>query len=413
MPTLRKRSTLLLLIAYFCLAAAAESPTVSGYGRAGFTAAGVGSAVRYGEELGTRISLSASPSPGVTARVEGEYRWASGYAHPLGRYAAAGLPEPAGVATAESIPGSDLHAEFLIDHAWVSAAWGPAEIALGKMPLSRGSAWLINPTDRVNRPGLDSLGAEESPGYPAVSLDAALGWRYGVSGNILFTDTGGDGEVDIDEGAPENTPFALHVSAYPDWAQLSAGVARESRLENGERRQDYYLLFDLTSDIGKVGITAETALKLPEESGDWKLEEALESSVGLTYLAEPLDTELMAEYIHLGSGAAGSDSYDYEAFLAGDSLLLAEEYLFLRAARSASPEWTLEGAAVINLNDGSLLAIPSLEWEPQADLLFSAAVAVPLGGGTDEFGGSRELVPGNDWQPWDDYLINLMLKLYF
>jgi hypothetical protein len=121
----------------------------------------------------------------------------------------------------------------------------------------------------------------------------------------------------------------------------------------------------------------------------------------------------MAEYIHLGGGSARRDSYDYEAFLDGDSLLLAEEYLFLRIARDSSPAWTLEGSALVNLNDGSLLLIPSLEWEPRADLLFSAALVLPAGGGRDEFGGSLQLVPGTEWHPWDDCLFTASVKLFF
>jgi hypothetical protein len=417
----------LLLLMLLTLPAAGEEYSVSGYAEAGLMAALPDrenltdyEAWRFGDSAVTRLTFEAAPSSGMTARIEGEYRYTAGYANPLVRYSATGLPDDPRVTLAESLPGADLHGGFVLDHAWVSAVWGAAEIAAGKMPLSRGSAWLLNPTDRVNSASLESIASGESPGFPALSFNAAPGRRYGLSGYLLFSDSRSDGTPSRPEARPENIPFALAGTAYLDAAQLSAGLAREAWQENGVRQRRYLLLFDSTGDIGDVGITAEAALRLPlTENGSafqtarWRFKEALESSLGLTWLCVPMETELMAEYIHLGGGSAKRNSYDYQAFLSGNALLLAEEYLFLRLAKDSSPAWTIEGSALVNLNDGSLLLIPSLEWEPQTDLLFSAALILPAGGGTDEFGGTRRLVPGTDWHPWDDCLFTASLKLFF
>ncbi|MFW5737789.1 MAG: hypothetical protein ACOCYX_02660, partial [Spirochaetota bacterium] len=60
---------------------------------------------------------------------------------------------------------------------------------------------------------------------------------------------------------------------------------------------------DLTGNIWDVGVTAEAALLIGGES-DWSVSDALESTVGLTYLVPEVDVELLLEYVHLGSGAS-------------------------------------------------------------------------------------------------------------
>ncbi|MFW5716910.1 MAG: hypothetical protein ACOC0E_05650 [Spirochaetota bacterium] len=251
------------------------------------------------------MSLELRPTDRVTANLGASYAYATGYLHPFGRYDSTGLPPDPARATAEAIPGVDLASAFSVDHAWAGAAMGPATLGAGLMPISWGSSWLLNPTDRVNPRGWETLLSDEAEAVPALSVTLAFGWQFAATGYLQLSDSGRSGLVRLDQARPEDLPYGLRLQAYlTDW-ELTIGTSREVFYDAdvGTREREYRLLADLTGNIWDVGVTAEAALLIGGES-DWSVSDALESTVGLTYLVPEVDVELLLEYVHLGSGAS-------------------------------------------------------------------------------------------------------------
>lgn len=420
------------LFAAMLLAAApqlgAEEPSFSGYSEAVLLGAvptadyfNKPGSYRWGQSAAARLAAEFSPSPEVTARFAARYVYSAGYANALARYAVTGLPTDPALEDANELPGTDFHAALEIDEAWVLSRWGIADIAAGKLPVAWGSSYLANPIDRINPLGPERLLSNETPGVPAVKLDAALGWDYAVSAYLLLGGGQHSGLPRLSESRPENLPFGLLGKAYLATWEISLGLARETALESDLWQRDYRLLADAAGNAGKVGFTAGAGLRLPMNAAGtrftgegWNIRDALDASAGLNCLFESLDTELMLEYHHLGAGAREGSGYDLQRFLEGESLLLAEDYLFARLSRQAGTgTLTLELAALANLNDGSLLIIPAAEWAPATDLLLSAGAFIPTGGLAAEFGGRHSLAPGVAWRHWDVLSITAKLKLFF
>jgi len=352
--------------------------------------------IRFGVSLSTRFRLELKPLSNMTAVLEGLSSFSGGYANPMGRYETTGLPE---------LPEDESNSLFSIEQAWVSWGYESLNVSFGKVPVSWGSAWLVNPADRVNPRNLGSLFSDEKKGIPALTIDLALGWTFGFSGYMCFTDKINDELVSLNETNIENLPFALKFIAFPSGWEISAGFARET--------DSNWVVSEITGNISSLGLTLESALKLPESGENWLIKDALELSFGASYFLNPLKTEVLLEYIHLGTGNRIPEQYDVFGFIQGTRVLVAEDYLFSHISWEGVETLKADLAILLNLNDRSLLACPSLEWEPVTDLVFTLGTFFALGDQTSEFGGQRILGPGLLWKPWDDVTVSCGMKLHF
>ena len=401
---------LLLFIASSVYISGQENIYISGYGELnGLMAVNDFSDIqndelRFGSALSTLFRLELSPLSGITAVLEGRADFSGGYANPLGRYETTGLP------LVDS--DGDFNSDFSITQAWAAWQYEALNISFGLIPISWGSAWMIHPSDRVNRRNLSSLFSDEKEGVPSLTADLALGWNFGFSGYLCLTDKSGNGLVSLDETDPENLPFGLKFMAYPTGWEISAGFIREVIISDSSTRNNW-IISDITGNLWDFGITAEAGLLVPNGSSAWKLKDSLELSLGLSYLFEPIDLEFLVEYTHLGAGETESLSYNVSAFLEGSALFSAEDYLFAHLSWKRIENLTLELANVINLNDGSFLLIPAAEWEPLSDIVFSLGVYFAFGNKTSEFGGERILGPGLSWRPWDDVTVFCGMKVFY
>lgn len=365
-----------------------------------------------GAALSTTFRLEVMPLSGITAVLEGTASFSGGYLNPLGRFETTGLPLPGSYEIAGELPGSDFNALFSINQAWAAWSYKSVNVSFGFIPISWGSAWLIHPSDRVNHRNLTSLFSDEAKGVPSLTADLALGWNFGASAYLCLTDKSSDGLVSPDEVRLDNLPFGLKFMAYPKGGEISLGFVREI-ISSDTFIRNNWIVADITGNLGDFGITAESSLQLPEKNAEWDWADALELSLGVTYLLDPASLEIMVEYTHLGAGSSDSDLYDVSSFLEGTGLFLAEDYLFSRLSWTYVESLTVDLSGIINLNDGSVLLLPSLEWEPLSDLVFNLGLFFPLGKESSEFGGYRPLGPGLSWKPWDDGTIVCSMKVYY
>ncbi|MBI9099473.1 MAG: hypothetical protein JEY91_13400 [Spirochaetaceae bacterium] len=367
---------------------------------------------RFGAALSSTFRLELMPMSGITAVLEGTASFSGGYLNPLGRFEATGLPLDASFVRAGDLPGADFNALFSISQAWAAWSYNSINVSFGFIPISWGSAWLIHPSDRVNPRNLNSLFSDETKGVPSLTVDLALGWNFGASAYICLTDKSSDGLVSLDEVRPDKLPFGLKFMAYPAGWEISAGFVRET-ISSDVFIGNNWIVADITGNLGPFGITAESSLLLPEKDGDWDPVDALELSIGGTYLVDPINLEIMVEYTHLGAGSKDPDFYDITPFLEGTALFLARDYLFSRFSWSGAEAFTVDLAGIFNLNDGSVLLLPSLEWEPLTDLVFNVGLIFPFGKDSSEFGGTRPLGPGLSWKPWDAGTVICNMKVYY
>lgn len=354
----------------------------------------------YGFSLSNSIRLELQSQSDLRAVFQGTAFYEGGYVDPPGRFETTGLPEAMAPERREDY--------FEVNQAWVEWQKDIFSTSFGYLPIAWGPSWLINPSDRINKRSLETLMDDSGQGLPAVTVDLSLGWFAGLSGYILYPRSDESLTSPLDRVRPENLPLGVKLSAFPGGWEVAGGFARQDI--SGEMSN--WIIAYVTGDIAGLGLSAEAALRVSDES-EWNMADELELSVGLSYFFEPLYLEVLAEYIHLGSGEKDSELYNAWQILGGEDLFMAEDYLFSRLSWSGITDLSLNLSGIVNLNDGSLMVLPEMEWEPFADVLFSAGAWMAIGSDDSEFGGSREIAPGLNWKPWDEVTGYISVKFYY
>ncbi|MBI5241461.1 MAG: hypothetical protein HY926_13390 [Elusimicrobia bacterium] len=118
-----------------------------------------------------------------------------------------------------------------------------------------------------------------------------------------------------------------------------------------------------------------------------------------TFSSEPRwkwlkDSQWLFEYYHNGRGTTNPDRYDRSVLLSGKDTALGKDYAGLTLSKDLHPLLKLEAVFLGNIDDGSALLSPSLQYNPVADLY--------LTGGWQRFGGGRRTEFG--FQPNLSYL---------
>ncbi len=85
------------------------------------------------------------------------------------------------------------------------------------------------------------------------------------------------------------------------------------------------------------------------------------------------DAAFVFELYHAGNGKVDPRRYDYAALRAGKEQGVAQNYFGATFSKDLHTLLKLECAAIVNADDGSTLAYPSLSWNASADLWLTAA----------------------------------------
>jgi hypothetical protein len=319
-----------------------------------------------------RLNLDLSWSV-LKARVEYEHEQLAGSFFRTGEYRLFGLAEPARFLDTElMVSTSDTVVWRQRLHRW----WAGFEtedtvLRVGRQRVAWGTGKYFNPVDVLNPQSPFSLEQDERPGTDAVYLRRSLG--------------------DLSQAelawAPEDR-----------WS----GHGLLGRLRTNWRSVDLALLGGKTAvssaswTLGgeAAGSVADGTLRLDWAYADpgfdrpaWKL------CLGWDYAFAPdtrlpgfKELSLTLEYFHDGSGTVHAFRYDSLKVLSGRDLTLAKDYAVLAFAKDLHPLLTLETALIVNLDDGSSFAAPSLTWDVGRNLLLSAGVQRLSGARRTEFG---------------------------
>ena len=375
--------------------------------------------LRSGAEISGVLYFAFEPSDTVRARAELSYRYASGYAHPLGRYESSGLPP---VVDQDLIPGSDFRQELSVAQIWAEVTRGDMFIRAGKFPVGWGTCWFLNPTDvSAAQNGLDAFGDETVVGIPGVSLEWVPKDYLGFDSYFMFSDASETGTVALEDGNLMNLPFGTKVRYIADNFEASAGCAKKvAKTDAGGWNRTYYAVVDTVVSAGDAVVTAEAALSLPFDDGGtsrdpdaWHPDKSIEAGAGIKCWIDPVSMDVIAEYYYFGNGQSAGE-YDPEPVLSGEKMLLGKHYAVVRGSREFTADLTAAASTIVNAADRSGLFVLEAGWKPAEDSSLDMTCVIPWGDGESEMGGERTLIPGVlDWRIWDSMTVSCMFSVFF
>jgi hypothetical protein len=364
----------------------------------------------YGDVLYLRLKGDWIPEDTLSFHLELAYYGRFGNQNPYSIYEDLGLaPQPQA-----EFPYNDFVHEIAIDHVWALANLGFFDLQFGKLPIAWGTGYLFNPTAKAApMPFMDTV-TEATPGTVGIIATFYLSERFALQGYTAFQERSHKSYVLTQDGRWENLPFGAKLQMFLGAFDVSVGFIREVFHDGADFSTANYASFDFDGAIEDFGLYGETAVRLPEAgSGPYDFEESLELVLGCYYPLPWIDVELRIEYFHQGSGETERSRYDVAEILAQKRLVLAEDYLFLFLERAFLDYLKIKTAALINLNDGSLVIYPTLAAEVYNNFEASLGAYIFLGGEGTEFNGELMLPDGSIDDLTEDISIWAQLKVSY
>jgi hypothetical protein len=258
-----------------------------------------------------------------------------------------------------------------LDRAWLDCTSGQVEITLGRQRIAWGTNWVWNPTDIFNPASPLDFDNEEKPGTDA----ARAQWYWGPSA-VLDAAVAPQREADSMVAAVR---LKLNLWEY-DWA-LSAGRRGPVSLTG----------FAWAGQIAGGGFRGEVLASMPRDTGEDHRVSCLAAVSGDYTFRSSLYVHSEVLYNQRGTtGAAGG--YHLLSPAAYENLSPARWSLFGEIARDLSPLVRVDLNGILDPNDQSWYAGPSLIWSVRTNLDFTAAALIFGGKSGTEFGDASELL---------------------
>jgi len=372
-------------------AASASDPSSSLYGSIEVSASALLDEAGRGDggfRAENRWIFESRPEDGLSFRAEGGWRAEYGAASTVAALFAAGLaPVPAALP-----PDTDLHREFFLDRAALSASLGAIALDAGVVAPAWGAGYLVNPSDRTNRPAFPGASSEVVPGALGAVLRAYLPAGLSAEAYALAQSRARSQLPNEAELGADRFPFGIRLLARTDALDAALGFLRELPASGVD--PSYWATADATGFAGPLTLYAEAALRLPglgaaPAADAWNAADELEACAGLAWTVPVADVVLRAEGAWFGSGAESKAAYDLSSLLSGRTTLLARRYLFALAEKE-DPEaaaWKLGAGVLANLDDSSAAVQAQASWKPYASLELSIWARAFLAEAGDELGG--------------------------
>jgi hypothetical protein len=261
-----------------------------------------------------------------------------------------------------------------LDRFSVTVRTGGADIILGRQAVAWGSARVINPTDIIAPFSFNELDKEERSGVDAVRVRVPLG-------SLDELDMGAVAGRDFASG---NNAFFIRGKTY----QLKTDVSGLLLAF----RNHLLIGLDLARALGGAGLWVEAAWVIPDvfrENRPEKEKGYGRVSFGLDY-SPSSRTYGFIEYHFNSAGAGRQEDYitllDTIPYRDGAVYLLGRHYLDVGTTVQISPLVPFTGLVILNLNDGSAVLAPQLEYNIAENIYLA-------GGGYIGFGKRPETIP--------------------
>jgi hypothetical protein len=319
-----------------------------------------------------RLSLDAAWSA-LKAHAEYDHEQIAGSYLRTGEYRLFGLAEPPrfldtdlAISTADTVVWRQrLH------RWWASVETADIVVRAGRQRVSWGTGKFFSPTDVLNPYSPFSPEKDERPGTDALYLRQSLG--------------------DLSQAelawAPEDrwTGHSLLGRMRTNWGSVDLALMGG---KTAPSTSSWILGGDAAGSLGGGTVRGEWSYSDPGMGRPyWKLCVGWDYSFGSdARLAGLKDLSLMLEYFHDGSGTVHAFRYDSLRVLSGRGLTLAKDYAALGISKDLHPLLKLEMTLMVNLDDASSYAAPSLTWDAGRNLFLTAGIQRLSGARRTEFG---------------------------
>lgn len=295
-----------------------------------------------------RLIMDASPSEKVHVNVAFDFFTFFGFiTSPLGTYEQSTSQE-----------AEDLRVD--LDRAYVDLYFKYFDLSIGKQRIALGVSYLWAPLDIFNRVNILEP-KEEKPGANALKVYVPLGTSSSMIG--VFS---------------------------PDEHFDSSKYAFRGKTQ--------VLGIDLACTLIRSGLTDTTVYGLDlrgENFIGWWLEagyfvlpdrEATKLVVGFDYTF-PVKNGIywLNEFFYDASGETDKEKYDYTTILSGEHFTMARHYLFSMLRYGFYDFFSVSMAYIGNLDDGSYIINPVIQYELTQNVAISAGFYFPLGKSGGEF----------------------------
>ena len=261
--------------------------------------------------------------------------------------------------------GSDFVLVQNLDRTFLTFTASSFDISIGRQPVAFGSARVINPTDIIAPFTYNTIAKEELVGVDAVRIKKPLAEMGELDIGLVF---GEDFE-------PDKSAAFIRMKIY----QLQTDIAFMSMVF----RKNILLSIDMARSIGGAGVWLEAAQTLAGGASHYKPEENyFRVSIGSDY---SFTSQLYAyiEYHYSGAGTGSAQNYfdaiSETAFADGAVYLLGRHYMAPGFNYEISPLIIFNAQALVNLEDGSALASPGIEYNVAQDVYLEFRAYVGLG----------------------------------
>ncbi len=285
-----------------------------------------------------------------------------------------------------------------LDRAFIT--WSPPAFDLyaGRQPLAFGSGRAVNPTDIL------------AP-YPYGTIDTEE--RRGVDALRLKVPAGEMGELDAG-WLPGSDWSPAGAAGFLRARGIAAGA--DIKLVSVVFRENLMAGADIERHLGGAMLRAEAAQVWAGSFGDRESrDDFFRLTAGAEYNFQLLDgTDAWLEYHYNGAGAGEPAGYTAlagrTAYREANVYLLGRHYLAAGAGAALSPLVYAGAGVLVNLDDRSFYATPSVEWNAADDIYVAAGVLLPSGPHA-RFDGSAA-VPASEFG-LSDRSLYASIRLYF
>lgn len=241
------------------------------------------------------------------------------------------------------------------DRLYLQTGAGPAEIRVGRQPVSFGNGLAFNPMDLVAPFSFATIDAEYKPGIDAVRIDTY--WGMSSELNLVIAYAGDLNYIDF------WTPDRLVAVVQ---GRSTLGVT-DVTLFTSMNRGDQVFGVGLNSSIGPIGLFSDFTWTLSElwleDTQQTELDDHWRGVVGALWRPGERTT-LTTEFYGQSLGAAQPEDYLEVLALApyarGELWLMGQYYAMLSVSQELSPLLNASLSATGNLLDQSVLLSPSL-----------------------------------------------------
>lgn len=254
----------------------------------------------------------------------------------------------------EYASGKDFVARHRVYRATVMWSGPSTDVKVGRQRIPLGTGYFWSPMDLLNPLDPTRLERDYRAGADAILVQQRLGALARI--DAMY--------VPATSRLESVTASYLHGNVRGvDYSVLA-----------GRFRGDNTIGSDFAFSVGGLGMRAEVTGSRSTDKGQFG-----RALLGADYGFESSLT-LTAEAYYNGQGAADPAQYDVPALLAGRVINLARFYTAGAASYELTPLYKVAGYAVLNLDDGSVVLWPRLEWSATSD--FNLAVGLQWFGGT-------------------------------